>query len=35
MRYRTDLMESILTSEEAQKIIDFVTPIYGEAYVFL
>ena len=28
-------MESILTSEEAQKIIDFITPIYGEAYVFL
>lgn len=28
-------MESILTSAEAQKIIDFITPTYGEAYAFL
>lgn len=35
MRYRTELMESILTSSEAQKIIDFITPTYGEAYAFL
>lgn len=35
MRYRTKLMESILTSPQAQKIIDYLTPIYGEAYVFL
>lgn len=35
MRYRTQLMESILTSPQAQNIIDYLTPIYGEAYVFL
>ena len=35
MRYRTELMEEILTSPQAQKIIDYVSPIYGESYVFL
>ena len=31
----TELMQSILTSEEAQIIIDHMSPIYGEARVFL
>ena len=31
----TELMQSILTSEEAQIIIDYLSPIYGEARVFL
>ena len=35
MHYRTELMEKILTSPEAQKIIDYVTPKYGAAYVCL
>ena len=35
MRSRTELMETILTSETAQKIIDYVSPVYGEAYVCL
>ena len=35
MKYRTELMEEILTSPQAQKIIDYLTPIYGEAYVCL
>lgn len=35
MRKPTELMESILTSPEAQKIIDYLSPVYGEAYVFL
>lgn len=35
MRYRTELMEAILTSKEAQRIIDYITPIYGESYVGL
>lgn len=35
MRKSTELMESILTSPEAQKIIDYLSPVYGEAYVFL
>lgn len=35
MRYRTELMESILTSPQAQKIIDYLTPMYGESYVGL
>lgn len=35
MRYRTELMQSILTSETAQKIIDYVSPIYGNSYVGL
>lgn len=35
MKQPTELMEQILTSTEAQKIIDYLSPIYGEAYVFL
>lgn len=35
MRYQTELMRSILTSETAQKIIDYVSPIYGNSYVGL
>lgn len=35
MRNQTELMRSILTSETAQRIIDFVSPIYGESYVGL
>lgn len=35
MRYRTELSQRILTSPTAQKIIDYVTPIYGESYVGL
>ena len=35
MRYQTELMRHILTDETAQKIIDYVSPIYGESYVGL
>lgn len=35
MRYTTELMQKILTSPEAQKIIGYVSPIYGHAYVGL
>lgn len=35
MRYQTELMRSILTNETAQRIIDFVSPIYGNSYVGL
>lgn len=35
MRYRTELMESILTSEKAQEMIDYISPIYGSSYVGL
>lgn len=35
MRYQTELMRHILTNETAQKIIDYVSPIYGESYVGL
>lgn len=35
MRYRTELMKSILTDKTAQRIIDFVSPIYGNSYVGL
>ena len=35
MRYQTELMRSILTNEKAQKIIDYVSPIYGNSYVGL
>ena len=35
MRYRTELMQSILTNETAQRVIDFVSPIYGNSYVGL
>ena len=31
----TELMQSILTSESAQRIIDRISPVYGEARVFL
>lgn len=33
--YRTELMDEILTSPMAQKIIQLVSPIYGEAYTVL
>lgn len=35
MRYQTELMRSILTDETAKKIIDYVSPIYGDSYVGL
>lgn len=35
MRYRTELSQQILTSETAKRIIDFVSPIYGQSYVGL
>lgn len=35
MRNQTELMRSILTSKTAQKIIDYVSPIYGDSYVGL
>lgn len=35
MRNQTELMRSILTNETAQKIIDYVSPIYGNSYVGL
>lgn len=35
MRYRTELMQQILTNEKAQEIIDYVSRIYGESYVGL
>lgn len=35
MNYRTELMEKILTSEQAQLFIDKMSPIYGRAYTFL
>lgn len=35
MNYRTELMQAILQSPRAQKIIDYVSPIYGNSYVAL
>lgn len=35
MRNKTELMENILQSEMAQKIIDYITPKYGASYVGL
>ncbi len=35
MKYRTGLMKEILKSPTAQRIIDFVAPIYGESYTAL
>lgn len=35
MSYRTDLMEQILTSKQAQLFIDKMAPIYGNATTFL
>ena len=35
MWYKTDLMDKILKSEAAQRIIDYVSDIYGESYVGL
>lgn len=35
MRNPTELMKTILTNETAQKIIDYVSPIYGNSYVGL
>lgn len=35
MRNPTETMQAILTSPTAQKIIDYVSPVYGESYVGL
>lgn len=35
MRYCTELMDNILTSEAAQRFIDFIAPVYGKGYVAL
>lgn len=35
MRNQTGMMREILTNETAQRIIDFVSPIYGNSYVGL
>ena len=35
MRNPTEMMQAILTSPTAQKIIDYVSPVYGESYVGL
>lgn len=35
MWYKTELMDIILQSETAQKVIDYVSDIYGESYVGL
>lgn len=35
MRNRTEMMQHILTNEMAQRIIDFVSPKYGNSYVGL
>lgn len=35
MRNQTELMKSILTNETAQKMIDYVSPLYGNSYVGL
>ena len=35
MKQQTELMRHILKNETAQRIIDFVSPIYGESYVGL
>ncbi len=35
MRNQTEMMREILTSQTAQRMIDFVSPIYGNSYVGL
>ena len=35
MKQQTELMRQILKNETAQKIIDYVSPVYGESYVAL
>lgn len=35
MRKQTEIMQAILTDEMARKIIDYVSPIYGDSYVGL
>lgn len=35
MRYQTEMMRAILTNKTAQKMIDYVSPIYGDSYVGL
>lgn len=35
MRYQTELMRAILTSETAREIIDWVSQLYGDSYVGL
>ena len=35
MRYQTELMRDILTSEKAQEMIDYISPKYGRSYVGL
>ena len=35
MWYRTEMMDRILTSESAKRMIDYVSPIYGNSYIGL
>lgn len=35
MSYRTDMVEQILTSEEGQTILEYLSPIYGQSYAGL
>ena len=35
MWYKTELMEQILTSESAKRMIDYVSPIYGKSRIAL
>lgn len=35
MWYKTELMEQILTSESAKRMIDYVSPIYGKSRIGL
>lgn len=35
MRYQTEMMRSIVKSETAQKLLDWVSPVYGNSYVGL
>ena len=35
MKYTSDLIEKIITSPSAKRGLDYITPIYGKAYVAL
>lgn len=35
MRYETELMRAILKNEMAQRLVDYVSPVYGNSYVAL
>lgn len=35
MRYKTEMMEAILTNKKSQRIIDYVSQLYGASYVGL